>query len=166
MNVSVTQRQDRRAFEPVSTTFEDNGLFRNDVCKLRIELMPMISSNNRGDIVVKGIVNDGAEITVVFAGRRKRAFGPLRTRLRAAQMKHVNKLRDKGDLDHDAAAELVNIRVPIYAEGAWRSRFQVNSEGFETRVHQFIAAQWVIAEGQIKSRVYGSAPELSPNAKR
>lgn len=137
--MSDTPKLDRRRsrFE-VTPEIEDRGLFKRGLTQVAVMLVPVISKTPRGDVAVRGYVNDGEEITVLFAGRRIPDFAPLHEELRRLLIE-ANYSASKLRKDPPAVN---SIRVPAQIEGAWRLRFERSSTGEDIRVLQFLAARW------------------------
>lgn len=126
----------------VTPLVEDAGLFKREVRDVPVELVPVFSRNNRGDLVVKGLVSPGAEIEVIFAGRRLREAASLVERMR--------KLRAQGARaalnGHQAMMQIRQLRLPVQVRGTWRFRFQPDASGWEVKSYQLIAAQWAFTD--------------------
>lgn len=130
----------------VSHQHEDAGLFQNTVCQVEIDLIPVMHKNNRGDLIVTGLIKGDLEIAVTFAGRRSVEAAPIIARLNALQEKQ------------DHTADVRKSRLRLQVEGAWRPQFTADDTGFETRTFHFIAAKWLILEDTGSSIEYGQAP--------
>lgn len=159
MNTAFGQSFDRRDRGEASPEYEDYGLFKGELCQLQVELTPSISNNGRSDIVVEGFIHGGSPVTVVFAGRRRLLFGPLQTRLKATHAKHTIKLKNQHGKDADLSFPLTDVRLPVLIEGAWRMKFELDSDGFQHRVSQFVSARWVFATDGGDLKTFGSTPE-------
>ncbi|WP_315900120.1 hypothetical protein [Leisingera daeponensis] len=121
---------------------EDEGLFKREVRDVPVELVPVFSRNNRGDLVVKGIVSPGAEIEVVFAGRRLREAAGL-----VERMKNLRAQGARAALNgHEAMMQIRQLRLPVQVRGAWRLRFEPDASGWEVKSYQLIAAQWAFTD--------------------
>jgi hypothetical protein len=138
--------QTRRTSTKVSPQYEDTGLFQNPVCRVDVDLSPAMRKNNRGDLIITGLVKGDLEIAVTFAGRRVREVAPVITMLEALLdgQKHV--------------ADVKKSRVPLEIEGAWRPQFVADDSGFETRTFHLIAAKWTVMDGKGSPVEYGQPP--------
>jgi hypothetical protein len=136
----------RRTSKEVSPQYDDAGLFQNTVCNVDVDLIPVIRKNNRGDLIITGLVKGDLEIAVTFAGRRVREVAPVITMLEALRdgQKHV--------------ADVKKSRVRLKIEGAWRPQFVANDSGFETRTFHLIAAKWTVIDGKGSPVEYGLPP--------
>lgn len=128
----------RRSRFEVTPEIEDRGLFKRGLTQVAVTLVPVISKTPRGDIAVRGYVNDGEEITVIFAGRQIPDFAPLHEELRRL-LTEANYSAAKRRKDPPA---INTIQVPAQIEGAWRLRFERSHTGEDLRVLQFLAARW------------------------
>lgn len=93
--------------------------------------------NDRGDLVVRGFVDEKYEIDVLFAGRRTRDAIPLERRLRSL-IAEARRLRPGQEIPPDS------VRLPVRVEGAWRKRLQRDASGWETGTHHLVAARWAM----------------------
>ena len=123
---------------------EDEGLFRNGVVQTRIALTPRAGENKRQDWFVAGVLPYGAEVQVVFAGRRAAAAKRLRHTLTLAWRTALADAKRKGE----AAPDPSTVHLPISVEGGWRAVFSRDEDGCETRKYQFIAARWTYLDAQ------------------
>ena len=130
----------------VSPEYEDAGLFPTAVCNVDVTLIPVVRQNNRGDTIIKGILDGGKEIAVTFAGRRARDA--------AAVVARLNSLRDQ-------QSNYSNVRksqLPMQIEGTWRPHFEEDDSGFETRTYHLMAAKWTIMTANGAPAAYGQSP--------
>lgn len=117
---------------------EDTGLFQSSVIKLQVALMPRVGENKRQDIVIAGVVSEGPEIEVLFAGRRAAASARLRVELTKAWRDAVGAARKS----RRAMPDPSKVLFPVTIEGSWRATFARGEDGCETRTYQFVAARW------------------------
>ena len=137
--MSDTSKHDRRRsrFEVTPET-EDRGLFKRGLTQVAVALVPVISKTPRGDVCVRGYVEKGEEITVIFAGRRVAEFASMHEELRRLLTEaNYSAQRLKKD-----PPPINSIQLPAQIEGAWRLRFERSSTGEDIRVLQFLAARW------------------------
>ena len=141
---------------PVTARYEDAGLFRNEVCKVAVELIPVINRNDRGDFVVLGSMEGGSEISVVFAGRRMRMAEPL--------IQHLNKMHDTAVRSKKdgvlTPVELRSLRQKARLEGTWRPRFLKRDDGWQTREYYLMVSRWEIFQPDGTALEFGVAPDL------
>jgi len=137
-----------RRIQPATAdpTYEDSGLFQAATCKVEVMLIPVIHKNNRGDLIIKGIMENDKEIAVTFAGRRAREAAPVVARL--------NALRDQ----KSTYANVRKIQLPMQIEGSWRPQFVTDENGFETRTFHLIAAKWAIPSATGAPSSFGQSP--------
>ncbi|MGB3406595.1 MAG: hypothetical protein WBA67_03795 [Jannaschia sp.] len=131
----------RKPLSEVTPESEDKGIFKGQIVDLLVELVPMFGKTSRGDIVIKGFIDGQNAIEVVFPGRRKVHVQTLQKHLqstwsRAVQDARVETMRPVVD----------SVRVPSRIQGGWRPRFRRDDQGWETREHQFYAAQWTFRD--------------------
>lgn len=149
----------RKPAHEVTADYEDAGLFPNAVCSVTVALTPQMRRNDRGDLIVRGIVDDRFEVDVFFAGRRTRFAVPLERRLRSL----VAEARRKGGDDPLALNE---VRLPVRIEGSWRRRTQRDASGWETGTHHLVAARWG-TEGKPESAMqFGEPVVVAPVAEK
>ena len=128
----------RRSRFEITPEIEDRGLFKRGVTQIAAILVPVFKKTPRGDVAVRAYVNQGEEITVLFAGRRLQEFGPL----------HEELVRLLTEANYSAARQrkdpppINSIQVAVQIEGAWRVRFERSKTGEDLRVLQFMAARW------------------------
>ncbi len=158
MSSAIGRAFDRRARGGATPEYEDIGLFKGELCQLQVEMTPNVTKNGRSDIVVDGFISGSTAVKVVFAGRRGLLFGPLQSRLRGAKTKHTKKLKDEFGKDADLSFSLTDVRLPVLVEGSWRMQFELDSDGFQHRVSQFVAARWVFATDAGDLKTFGSPP--------
>jgi len=158
MDTALGRKIDRRSRGEVPADYEDMGLFKGELCRLQVELTPSILKNGRSDIILDGFINGGAAITIVFAGRRRMLFSPLKSRLRSVELKHVKSLKD--ELGKDAVLDfpITDVRLPVLIEGSWRMLFEQDDDGFQKRISQFVAARWVFSTESGDTKTFGNAP--------
>lgn len=128
----------RRPAVQITPLIEDSGLFKREVRDVLVELVPVFSRNNRGDLVVKGIVQPNAEVEVVFAGRRLREAASLVERMKKLRMQGARSALN----GHEAMNQISRLRLPVRVRGTWRLRFEPDASGWEMKSYQLIAAQW------------------------
>ena len=139
----------RLGHKNVDPTYEDAGLFQTATCHVQATLIPVMRKNNRGDLIINGILNDGKEIAVTFAGRRAREA--------AAVVARLNALRDQ----QTTFSNVRKSQLPIHIEGTWRPHFSTDEDGFATRTYHLIAAKWSLVSTNGKSAQYGQPPAHS-----
>jgi hypothetical protein len=142
----VNHMEIRRNSKKVSPQYEDAGLFQNTVCNVEVDLIPVMRKNNRGDLIVTGLVKGDLEIAVSFAGRRVLEAAPIIASLNALLdgQKHI--------------ADVKKSRLPLKIEGAWRPQFVANESGFETRTFHLLAAKWTVLTDPESAVEYGQPP--------
>jgi hypothetical protein len=142
----------RKPSHLITPAYEDNGLFKSPVHKVVVGLVPQAVRNNRQDLVVRGFVEPEIEVSVIFAGRRARQTAPLQAQLR--RLLFHARAQARG-WDQEA---LDRTRLPVRIEGAWRSRFSRDPEGWETRSHELLVARWALIDETGATQHYGEGP--------
>ncbi len=140
----------RRPAKLVTPIEEDQGIFKGEVIQLTAELMPLFGRNMRDDVIIKGFVVGGDAIDVIFPGRRKSQAIALQKRIQAEWSKVCTEARHRG-----VSPVIEEFRYPIQVEGAWRTRFNRDTNGWETRNHQLYAARWMVADKSGNKTTYG-----------
>lgn len=136
--------------------YEDAGLFKRYPCIIDAALVPQFSHSRRQDLIVRGFLECGTIIQVVFAGRRVKAAQQLEAQLRKLLSVARRRVPENEDVDADS------VRLFVRVHGAWRPRFVRDQAGWETRNWQFMAAQWSMLDGFGSARHFGEPPYISP----
>lgn len=134
--------------------YEDAGLFKNEICNVRVALVPVFDRNGRGDIIISGLVKNELEIAVAFAGRRRVEVSPIVANLKSLGMRVLHAAKVNGLPQPD----IKSIRFPLHVEGAWRPRFQSDASGWDVRTFHLIAARWMVVDKAGKKMQFGAAP--------
>jgi len=132
----------RRPAVQTTPLTEDAGLFKREVRDVPVELVPVFNRNSRGDLLVTGIVNPGAEVEVVFAGRRLREAASLVERMKKLRAQAARVALN----GHEAMMQIRQLRLPVQVRGTWRLRFQPDASGWEVKSYQLLAAQWAFTD--------------------
>lgn len=148
--------QARKPAHKIDDTYEDTGLFKNGICQVMIELIPLMHRNERGDLIVRGFVDRKTEIDIFFAGRRVFEVGPL--------VKHLRSMLETARLaaisTGDKQPKIEHVRLPVRIEGAWRRSTQRDDSGWETSTYQFVAARWSLLDVNGNTVSYGYPPDV------
>ncbi len=136
--MKVIGRERRRPPHEIGPAYEDAGIYKGDLSKVRVRLVPKMARNERGDLVVAGFVENNINVNVVFPGRRRRDSGHLVSRLQK-----VLKLAGGVAAFDTRHVEDLGIMVDVY--GTFRSQFHRDHSGWETKTHQLMAAKWSMA---------------------
>ncbi len=144
----------RRAPNQITPQSEDRGLFKKDVGQFRISLVPHFKRSSRGDLVVRGYLNDKQEVFVVFAGRRAKNALAVEKRLQTLLSHATQSAAKVGAQSPDINA----IRLPVHVEGAWRSRFQRDVSGWDHRSYQLLASRWAFSDADGVTNLGGRPP--------
>lgn len=143
----------RKQQEDISPRYEDTGLYNNALVVSKVELVPMMTRNNRRDLVVRGYVQGQSEVSVVFPGRRAREVAPLQLRLQSMLERYRKEAQTVDETDIDT------LRLPVTVQGRWRSHFQRDKSGWQTRGYQLVAAQWGMINEMGEAVFYGEPPK-------
>lgn len=146
----------RRDKSQVTPQIEDAGLFKRELRDVPVELIPILTRNNRGDLLIKGIVKPNAEIEVLFAGRRMRDLGGLIERIKVLRTEGLRTARN----GHEAMLRIRRLRLPIRVRGNWRMRFETDDSGWDLKSYQLLAAQWAFTDLKGFNVIAGCPPEL------
>ncbi|MGR3621432.1 hypothetical protein [Pseudophaeobacter sp.] len=144
----------RSSTKEITPESEDKGLFKKDLGQFRVALVPHVKRSSRGDLVIRGYLNDKDEIFVVFAGRRTKDAVAVETRLKN-MLAQANQAAAR---TRSAPPEINSIRLPIHVEGAWRPRFQSSDSGWDHRSYQFLAARWAFTDVDGMTSLGGRPP--------
>lgn len=139
---------------------EDHALFLPPLGQCEIALIPRFRLNERNERVIHGLLPGDAEVEVLFAGRRIPLADPLISRLQ-----HLwSRAQSETGLKAPTRPESVRLRTAIY--GSWRSRFDYDADGWQTKRYQLVAAIWRIHDATGRPITRGSAPMLTKSGKR
>lgn len=146
----------RQQNEDISPEQEDAGLYSSALVVAKVELVPVLTLSNRRDLVVRGYVQRQSEISVVFPGRRTRDLGPLRLKLQSMLARASKDGQPLSETDIDM------LRLPVTVQGRWRSHFQRDKSGWQTRAYQLVAARWGMINEAGEAVFYGEQPRQRP----
>lgn len=146
----------RRNRGEITPQIEDAGLFKRELRDVPVELIPILSRNNRGDLVIKGIVKPNAEIEVLFAGRRLKDVGGLLERIKVMRAQGLRTAKS----GHEAMLRIRRLRLPVRVRGNWRMRFETDESGWDLKSYQLLAAQWAFTDLKGFHVLCGSPPDL------
>lgn len=158
MNIAAGQQTDWRRQEVVQPNYEDYGLFKGQLSCLKLNITPSMKLNGRSDAIVDGFVNKDTPVALVFAGRRRLLFGPLKSRLQFLESKHKKNMQDVTGEQELPDIRQTDVRLPIVIEGAWRMLFDQAADGFQVRTRQFVAARWMFKSESGLARRFGETP--------
>lgn len=127
----------RRLSGTVTPAQEDAGLFQTPILSLTAHIIPRFSRNGRNDVIIQGFLDAGQEFDVVIAGRRAQQADPLLLHMRTLWSEANRVVR----MDSEPVKP-EDVRCPLHVDGAWRPQFKIDQEGWQTRRHQFLAANW------------------------
>ena len=144
----------RRASKEITHRSEDQGLFKKDLGQFRVSLVPHIKRSSRGDLVVRGYLNDRREVFVIFAGRRAKEALAVESRIKAMFVQASQAAAKAGRKPPEVNA----IRLPIHVEGSWRSRFQRDVSGWDHRSFQLLASRWAFSDADGMTNLGGRPP--------
>lgn len=144
----------RSAPNEITHTSEDRGLFKQKLGQFRVALVPHIKRSSRGDLVIRGYLNDSREVFVIFAGRRARDALVIENRVKALFVR-ANQAAVKAGI---APPEVNQIRLPVRVEGSWRSRFQRDVSGWDHKSFQLLASRWAFVDGEGMTNLGGRPP--------
>ncbi|OIQ37547.1 MAG: hypothetical protein BM558_12830 [Roseobacter sp. MedPE-SW] len=144
----------RRAPKEITHKTEDQGLFKKDLGQFAVSLVPHIKRSSRGDLVVRGYLNDKREIFVIFAGRRAKDAVAVESRLKAMFVR-ANQAAVKAG---SPPPEVNQIRLAIRVEGSWRSRFQRHVSGWDHKSFQLLASRWAFSDADGMTNLGGRPP--------
>lgn len=144
----------RSAPNQITHKSEDTGLFKKDLGQFRVSLVPHIKRSSRGDLVVRGYLNDSKEIFVIFAGRRAKEALAVESRVKALFVQANQAAAKAGG----KPPEVNHIRLPVHVEGSWRSRFQRDVSGWDHRSFQLLASRWAFSDADGMTNLGGRPP--------
>lgn len=145
---------ERRSKKKVSAGYEDRGLFKRPAVKVAAELTPVMQRNSLNDLVVTAYMTSGRQFEVIFAGRRSPMAASLVTHIVGLRDASMKAAKARGEVDYQVA----DLRIPVRLDGSWRTRTWVDHTGFQSRMHQLVAARWQIAGADDGGATYGAPP--------
>lgn len=139
----------------ITPAYEDSGLFKKPPTELVVHLIPKFGKNSRGDMIIKGLVEKGVEVDVIFAGRRKKEAVEL-----------VTLLKRKWDTANYRLAQGVrapkrkDVRLATRVQGSWRMRVVEDEFGQELyeKEYQLLVARWAFKSDNGEFRSFGEPP--------
>ncbi|TCL08012.1 hypothetical protein BXY66_0043 [Shimia isoporae] len=137
----------------VTPAYEDRGLFKKPPTELTVNLIPKFGKNSRQDIIIKGLVANGVEVDVIFAGRRKKNAVELVTLLRH-MWENATIYGPKGA----RAPKRRDVRLPTRVQGSWRTRIVEDDEEWYEREYQLLVARWAFKSEDGEFHSYGEPP--------
>lgn len=138
----------------ITPQYEDAGLFKNEICQVKVQIVPIFEQNMRKDLVVKGFVQGNLPVTLLFAGRRTKDAAPLVELLKARRTQVFQEATRRLQVP----PKLDTMRLGILVEGAWRRHFEEDEYGWGTRSYHLIAARWAVADATGKTSFFGTSP--------
>ncbi|RYH03068.1 hypothetical protein EU805_04865 [Salipiger sp. IMCC34102] len=145
--------QFRRPAHQITPTYEDRGLFRSDYCAQRFDLVPIVQSNSRKDLIVTALFRGEHVAPILFAGRRRRYAEQVMSRLEAL----------RGALPATRSVDVFARRgalLPLEVEGTWRRLVSEDRHGILHRSYHFIAACWTLTLGDGRRIRFGLPPAV------
>ncbi|WP_300032183.1 hypothetical protein [uncultured Roseobacter sp.] len=152
----------RRPLQEITPASEDAGLFRGEICNQVIELVPQTRRTERGDLIIRGIVDAKYSIDVFFAGRRVKNAEPLERRLKSMLTNARAFARKEGGRD----VRVDDLRWRVLVEGAWRRRTQRDESGWETGTYHLVVSRWSMPDEDGITTVFGEPPLKTPMSER
>lgn len=137
----------------ITPEYEDRGLFKKPPTELTVNLIPKFGRNSRHDVIIKGLVQNGVEVDVFFAGRRKKQAGELVKLLNRMweDALYANRMRAK-------PPERRDVRLPTRVQGSWRTRVVEDEEEWYSREYQLLVARWAFKAEDGEFRSFGEPP--------
>ncbi|MDA5557281.1 hypothetical protein [Shimia sp. MMG029] len=123
--------------DDITPAYEDQGLFKKPSTELVINLIPKFGKNTRHDVIIKGLMENGVEVDVIFAGRRKHQAAELVT-LMKRKWEEANYSVVKGS----PPPKRKSVRVPTRVQGSWRTRVIDDEQNLYCVEHQLLVARW------------------------
>ncbi len=137
----------------ITPAYEDRGLFKKTPTELVVILIPKFGKNTRGDVIIKGVVQNGVEVDVVFAGRRKGQARDLVKLLHQMWDDAVYAARNRV-----RPPERKSVRLPTRVQGSWRTRIVEDEEEWYSREYQLLVARWAYNGEDGEFRSFGEPP--------
>ncbi|WP_299673746.1 hypothetical protein [uncultured Roseobacter sp.] len=152
----------REPASALSPEQEDRGLFRTYGGPIEVELVPRLSRDAAGDVVIHAFFKGVREISVMFPGRRAREIGPLHQHLRwldsRARRAAVAARRPSPSPDL--------VRLSVQVKGAWRQQSRRDDDDIENGIYQLVAARWAFTDQTGTLVQFGEAPAYDMTARQ
>ncbi len=136
----------RRESADITPEYEDAGLFRSRNVQLEAMLTASYWRTKRNDLVFEGWVQGSPHanklVEVVFAGRRVVEAESVLSRLKTIISRARNTAKRSG-----TPYQAETVRMPIRISGCWRNRYFYDKDGWQSRQHQLVVAQWSFKDG-------------------
>lgn len=126
---------------PNDPAYTGGRLADGEICKVRLELVPVFWGNDRNDLLIRGYVEGNLKVDILFTGQRCHDAVPLMRALNTLKMRAFQSAKRYG-LD---VPDVTAIRLPASIEGSWQRVFEQDESGWETHYYNLIASQWMVA---------------------
>jgi len=143
----------------ISPAYEDGGLFKKPPTELVVNLVPKFGKNSRQDVIVKALVQNGVEIDVIFAGRRKKHAEDVVLLLQRMWEDAVFSYRMRPE-----PPLRTQVRLPARLYGSWRTRVFEDDEEWIAREYQFLVALWAYKSDTGEMLSFGELPVTEQGA--
>lgn len=124
-------KERRLPIHVVSPAYEDQGIFKMGLVSVSVWLLPEFARTGRGDVVIRGLFaasrDQNLRFDAIFAGRRRRFAEGLMRQLRPRAQN----------------TEQADRVLPMQLNGAWRYRYDLDEQGWQTTQRQFMVAQYI-----------------------
>ncbi len=137
----------------ITPAYEDRGLFKKPPTELVVKLIPKFGKNSRGDVIIKGLVQNDVEVDIVFAGRRKKQADELVTLLRR-KWDNANYMAPNGG----ARPTRSDVRLPTRVQGSWRTRVVEDEDALFSKEYQLLVSRWAFNSESGELRSFGEPP--------
>ncbi|MFK7877958.1 MAG: hypothetical protein AB8B71_19665 [Paracoccaceae bacterium] len=152
--MNIRHKTARKHGKAVTPSYEDRGLFKTKLFNSIAELVPTVTHNTRGDVLIRSFVSVTQEpVLLVFAGRRMLQVPAL---LQELQLLYAQKKQRAAKLGQTLNVD--DVRMPISVQGSWRQRFEQDTSGWQIRHNHLNVAQWSLRNAQGKASIYGELP--------
>ncbi len=118
-----------------------------------MELITKFGKSSRNDIIIKGLVQNGVEVDVIFAGRRKKQADEL-VRLLRHRWDEATDVVHRG-MKHPKRED---VRIPVRIQGSWRTRIVEDDEEWYSREYQLLVARWAFMSEGGEFQSFGEPP--------
>jgi len=146
-------KERRKPASEITPEYEDRGIFKNQTTQHVVELVPKFAKNSRGDVMVMGFLQGAVPVDIVFAGRRKEQAAQVLQELRTLWSRANRNVPENG-----TPPDVISVRLPVRIEGAWRPRFELDDQGWQTRTYQLFAARWLMTDSTGNALSFGEPP--------
>lgn len=144
--------KERRKSGVASPQYEDSGLFKSGLVRIKAELVPSIGHSLRGDLIIKGFLEGDKSMDMLIVGRRVQFATHLLKTLKKVSIAP----RRPSASSSDVWAK--HLRLPVVMDGTWRMRVYHDNIQIQAKRYQFIVSEWHLESADGHTSSFGEPP--------